>query len=113
MLVLQVWLGDMQDLQASRGNGDQWPQVDALADQRGFEALFPEDPLKSDATAMGSLIHQVDRNAGRVAIRIANREGWGSAPITSLRWRQVVFSAVTEAFGRVATRNSIRRPAPG
>jgi hypothetical protein len=42
--------------------------------------LFPEDPLKTNATAMGSLIHQVDRNAGRVAIRTANREGRGDEP---------------------------------
>ena len=70
----------MQNLAATRGNGDQWPQVHALADQRGFGALVPEDPLKSDAAATGSLIHQVDRNTGGVAISAANREGWGDEP---------------------------------
>jgi hypothetical protein len=70
----------MQNLQASRGNGDKWPQVHALADQRGFGALFPQDPLKSDTAPMGGLIHQVDRNSAGVAIRAANREGWGNEP---------------------------------
>jgi hypothetical protein len=42
--------------------------------------LFPEDPLKSDTAATRSLIHQVDRNSAGVAIRAANREGWGDEP---------------------------------
>src|SRR6266436_6318738 len=85
----------MQNLQASRGNGDQWPQVHALADQCGFGALFPENPLKSDTAATGSLIHQVDRNTGGVAILAANREGWGDEPpdavdaLTELRRTEV------------------------
>src|SRR5260370_38077661 len=80
MLVLQVGLRDMQNLQATRGNRDQWPQVHALADQRGFGAVIPVDPLKSDAAPTGRLINQVDRNTGGVAIRVANGEGGGDDP---------------------------------
>src|SRR5215467_8761137 len=95
MLVLYVRLGDIQNLAAARSNGDQWPQVHALADQRGLGAVFPEDPLKSDASATGSLIHQVNRNTGSVAIRAANCEGWGDEPpdavdaLTELRLTEV------------------------
>ena len=85
----------MQNFQASRGNSDQWPQVNAFADQRGFGALFPDDPLKSDAAATGRLIHQVDRNTAGVAIRAQNREGWRNEPpdavdaITEIRRAEV------------------------
>ena len=83
----EVRLRDVQDLQAFRRNGDQRPQVYALADQGGFGAAVPIDPLQPNAPSARCEVDQIHRNPGGLPAGSANlkrRRDHPSDPVDAL-----------------------------